>query len=333
MMMPEISIIVPVYKVEKFLIPCLDSIKNQSFQNFEVICVDDGSPDNCGLILDNYAKTDPRFKVIHKKNGGLSSARNAATPFLRAPYTLFLDSDDALHPQALEVIHQYINIINADVFWFDSSTFTGNVPDCEVFDINNLKNIETFCNPFEIYALKKKSDRGKKIKISGVVWNKVYKTQYVKNTPFEEGLSPGEDNLFTFDVMTQINRIAHIPYNLYFYRVNPSSIMNTFNKDKYKVNIRKEVNGYVKLQNKYLHSGISDKKKEAIKRFTATFFLKNVIRFYGKQLRDITVEEAAYIKKAVTSGQFHFKNMKLAHRVQMFYYLKIKPRLFGKNFF
>lgn len=331
--MPDISIIVPVYKVEKFLLPCLNSIKNQSFHNFEVICVDDGSPDNCGTILDNYAKTDARFKVIHKVNGGLSSARNTAVPFLNAPYTLFLDSDDALHPQALEIMLHYINKINADVFWFDSITFSTNFPSYEIIDTTRLKDIETFNNPFELYVLKKKTNNRKKLKINGVVWNKIYKTEYIQNTPFEEGLSPGEDNLFTFDIMTQISRIAHIPYGLYFYRINPSSIMNTFNQEKYKINIRKEVNGYVKLQNKYLNSDISDKKKEAIKRFTATFFFKNVIRFYGKHLGNMTKEEAAYIKEAIASGQFNFKKMKLSHRLQMFYYLKIKPILLGKKFF
>ena len=95
--MPEISVIVPVYKVEHFLDRCIDSIKKQSFVDFECILVDDGSPDNCGTICDKAAREDKRFKVIHKENGGLSSARNAALEIVEGNYICFVDSADLLH--------------------------------------------------------------------------------------------------------------------------------------------------------------------------------------------------------------------------------------------
>ena len=91
---PKVSIIVPVYKVEKYLRKCIDSIINQTLKDIEIILVDDGSPDNCGKICDEYAAKDTRIKVIHKENGGLSSARNAGMEVAEGEYIGFVDSDD-----------------------------------------------------------------------------------------------------------------------------------------------------------------------------------------------------------------------------------------------
>lgn len=92
--MPEFSIIVPIYKVEKYLEICIDSIIGQSFCDFELILVDDGSPDTCGEICDRYSSSDTRVKVVHKENGGLSSARNAGLDIATGKYVIFIDSDD-----------------------------------------------------------------------------------------------------------------------------------------------------------------------------------------------------------------------------------------------
>ena len=102
--MPTISIIVPVYKVETYLHHCVDSILLQTFTDFEVILVDDGSPDNCPAICDEYAMQDERIKVIHKENGGLSSARNAGLGIAQGEYICFIDSDDILHPRYCELL-------------------------------------------------------------------------------------------------------------------------------------------------------------------------------------------------------------------------------------
>lgn len=94
---PLVSIIVPCYKVEQYLPNCIESILCQSYTNWELILVDDGSPDNCGNICDDYAVKDNRIKVVHKQNGGLSSARNAGMKIMKGDYVTFLDSDDFLH--------------------------------------------------------------------------------------------------------------------------------------------------------------------------------------------------------------------------------------------
>lgn len=97
---PKLSIIVPVFRVEQFLNKCVDSILNQTYRNLEVILVDDGSTDNCPRICDEYSQADPRVRVIHKKNGGLCSARNAGLDIATGEYVTFVDSDDWIEPDA-----------------------------------------------------------------------------------------------------------------------------------------------------------------------------------------------------------------------------------------
>jgi len=99
-----ISIIVPIFKVEKYLSQCVTSIVNQTYQNLEILLVDDGSPDNCGKICDNFAKEDPRIKVIHKANGGLSDARNVAIDVAQGEWIIFIDSDDFVEPNHVEIL-------------------------------------------------------------------------------------------------------------------------------------------------------------------------------------------------------------------------------------
>ena len=111
----RISVIVPIYKVEAFLNRCVDSILNQSYRNLEIILVDDGSPDNCGLICDEYARRDERIVVVHKKNGGLSSARNAGLDIATGEYIGFVDSDDYLAPDMYEKMYKALTESESDL--------------------------------------------------------------------------------------------------------------------------------------------------------------------------------------------------------------------------
>jgi len=104
-MNPKISIIVPVYKVEQYIHKCIDSILNQTLNDFELILVNDGSPDQCGQICDEYAKCDSRIKVIHKENGGQASARNMGLDIATGEYIGFVDSDDWIEPDMYEILY------------------------------------------------------------------------------------------------------------------------------------------------------------------------------------------------------------------------------------
>ena len=123
-MQPELSVIVPIYKVEPWLRRCVDSILNQTFKDFECILVDDGSPDNCGAICDEYAAADPRIRVLHQQNGGVSAARNAGLAVAAAPWIAFCDSDDALSPRSFEnMLQMQKTDTNAHVMWHYSENW------------------------------------------------------------------------------------------------------------------------------------------------------------------------------------------------------------------
>ena len=116
---PLISVILPIYKVEEYLDRCVQSIVNQTYTNLEIILVDDGSPDNCPAICDEYAQQDSRIRVIHKENGGLSSARNAGIDWAfensNSQWLTFIDSDDWIHPQYLELLPSAVTDNNTDI--------------------------------------------------------------------------------------------------------------------------------------------------------------------------------------------------------------------------
>lgn len=111
----KISVIVPVYNVEEFLVKCVESITNQTYRDLEIILVDDGSTDNCPMLCDTLAKSDERIRVVHKPNGGLSSARNAGLDIMTGDYVAFVDSDDFIHPQMYEVLLNILAYNDADI--------------------------------------------------------------------------------------------------------------------------------------------------------------------------------------------------------------------------
>ena len=111
------------YNVEKYLRRCLDSVSNQTFKDWQAICVDDGSPDKSGEIAEEYAKQDKRFVVVHKENGGLSDARNAGMPYATGDYIMYLDSDDFIHPQTMEIAYNLAKQNKSDIVSFTYDRF------------------------------------------------------------------------------------------------------------------------------------------------------------------------------------------------------------------
>ena len=129
----RLSIIIPVYNAEEYLDRCLESVVDQSFTSYEVILVDDGSSDSSPLICDRYSATDPRFRTIHKANGGVSSARNAGLNLAKGEYVMFVDSDDALLPDALE--RMFEEVVDEDIVIGGYTTYIGGIPGKEVLPL------------------------------------------------------------------------------------------------------------------------------------------------------------------------------------------------------
>ena len=213
----KISVIVPIYNVEPYLKKCIDSIINQTYKNLEIILVDDGSPDNCGQICDDYAKKDTRIKVIHKKNGGLSDARNAGLEVCTGNFLSFVDSDDWIELNTYEVMMKNMNEYNADIV---------------VSNINYVykDKVESKYSEDKIRCFNKEEAMKELIKdglVQAVVWNKLYKREFIDNLRFKVG-KLNEDEFFTYKICAKAERIVYIPEPLYQYRQRENSIMGAY---------------------------------------------------------------------------------------------------------
>ena len=220
--MPKISVIVPVYKVEKYLNRCVDSILNQTFTDFELILVDDGSPDNCGKMCDEYAAKDKRIVVIHKENGGLSDARNAGLDWIFAnsdsEYIAFVDSDDWVHRQYLERLYGALIKNDADMSICDLEKISedGSI----LFNVGD-KYLESECFNRELgYIYMTYSWK------YVVAWNKLYKRNIFSTIRYPIGCLY-EDEYLIHHIFHKCNKIVVINERLYFYLQRAKSIMST----------------------------------------------------------------------------------------------------------
>ena len=213
----KISVIVPIYNVEKYLSQCIDSIINQTYKNLEIILVNDGSPDKCGAICDEYSNKDERIKVIHKKNGGLSDARNAGLDIATGDFISFVDSDDWIDIDTYEIMMNNIIKYNADI----AVSNINYVYDEKSKPKYNEENIHIF-NREE--AMNELIHDGL---VQAVVWNKIYKKELLYNMKFKVG-KLNEDEFFTYKICARAEKIVYIPNTLYQYRQRENSIMSTY---------------------------------------------------------------------------------------------------------
>lgn len=212
---PKISVIVPVYKVEKYLKRCVDSILNQTYKNFELLLVDDGSPDSCGKICDDYSKIDDRVKVIHKKNGGLSSARNAGIKASSGDYLNFVDSDDWLELDCLEYLLKLLLKTDADFAMAENIRNND-----EVLKTKKETVKEKVLSQKDFLSLFFKINTQKNVQYA---WAKLYKKNLFDNIKYPEGLTD-EDVPATFTLILASEKIAYSNKIVYHYFINPNSI-------------------------------------------------------------------------------------------------------------
>lgn len=212
---PLISVIVPIFKVEKYLPECIESLLAQSYNNLELILVDDGSPDNCPAICDNYAKQDKRIKVIHKKNGGLSDARNAGIDIATGDYICFVDSDDYVARDYIKKLYDAICSNDADMavcgyeyVFDDGSKETDEKPEAELLTEDEYWS-KVYTSMFTTFV---------------VAWNKLCKAEIFKTLRYTKG-KINEDQIILHDILRQCQKIVIIEDLLYFYRKREGSIM------------------------------------------------------------------------------------------------------------
>ena len=221
-----ISVIVPVYNVEKYLNKCIDSLILQTYQNLEIILIDDGSTDNSGEICNMYAKRDDRIVVLHKKNGGVSSARNAGLPLVHGKYISFVDADDYVSYGFYSKMYKCITNLNTDLAICPYEKVDSDDLIDKTFDDGKAEDDADY------YLVSKEciwnwSFVNPKNFGSGL-WNKLFKTEIWSGIVFDEKISMGEDNIALVEYLIKCNSVSCVNERLYKYVANPSSATNTF---------------------------------------------------------------------------------------------------------
>lgn len=219
---PKISVIVPVYKVEPYLRKCLDSIVNQSCRNLEIILVDDGSPDNCGAICDEYASKDERIIVIHQENKGLSEARNAGLLVATGDYIGYVDSDDYIDSDMYEHLLHIAKKYDADI------------SQCGVVFEEADKSWDEYCPPKAFHVETTENGMPQKAQkwLSCTVWNKLYKASTVKGIVYDWVHCYGEDLAYNMMALGKAKTVAFSSLAKYHYIQRTGSICHTLNVQK-----------------------------------------------------------------------------------------------------
>lgn len=309
------SVIVPVYKVEEYLTPCIESVLNQTFADFELILVDDGSPDNCPKICDEYAKKDTRIKVIHKENGGLASARRAGIKVALGDYILNLDSDDLIEKDTLESAYNIIKETNCEIVSFSYKW----VKNGEVINITNdglkeglytEKDFEEFIYP---KILMDENMNHLSYYLAGKVINRKFLTPIQLSV--SEEISLGEDLCCVFPCYLNAKSLYISPKETYLYNVRETSISKKFNANQIYL-IEKVINEL----NKNNHSKITDF-EEQLNRYSC-FMCFTILasaaegnhKGYINELKNNIINSLNF--KKIRNA--HFKSISLKSRISFF---------------
>ena len=277
--MPLISLIIPLYNAEKYLWPCLNSVAAQTFKDFEVLCINDGSTDRTEDIVKSFAEKDTRFRLINQPNAGCSAARNHGLKEATAPYVALLDQDDMLHPQAMEVLYYLIQKGNYDVAEFVNKT----VPDDFVlqnppsYKLDDIK-FEVYQNPFNFYF---KNKRGGSV----LVWNRLYKKDAIAGIEFPVNVQPAEDTVFSLKVMFHTMSLIHTDTQLLYYRDSSTSVMNRGINDKY---IKSHAEAGKIMSDYFLKSSRvkAANERKILQKYITRFIFKSVVSQPLRRLKD-----------------------------------------------
>lgn len=314
----KVSIVVPVYKVEKLLDRCVHSLLNQTYKNLEIILVDDGSPDSSGDICDHYSKIDTRVKVIHKLNGGLSDARNFGIEKASGDYIMFVDSDDYIDEDSVNVLVKFATQNNLDIACADAYRiieFEGKENKERLIGEKSFSKVITG----EEFLVKSIEDKN----YSVAVWSRLYKTDLIKDkgTYFKKGIYH-EDEEWSPRIMLKAKRISYIDYPFYYYVIRKNSITQLGNRNKH---IKDVIETCEDLAHQYESIVEDNKNKKVLKDYlvrlyinTSTFghydssYYKSVIN------KKFTLRNAYYLSTFIQSviyniSPYFYRMLKLAY--------------------
>ncbi|MCC8015166.1 MAG: glycosyltransferase family 2 protein [Eubacterium sp.] len=307
-----VSVIIPVYKVENYLRECLDSVINQTYKNLEIILVDDGSPDKCPYICDEYALNDSRIKVVHKQNGGLSDARNAGVNIANGKYIVFVDSDDYIEIDMIEILYSTAEKYAADIVECGVNYYVDKVKINDSFDKITVLDSKDACRCF--------LDRS--LNIRSMTPNKLYKTNIIKQIPFEVGRLH-EDMYFAYQALYYSPKYVRIECCKYNYRQQrEGSIMTVPIREK---NVRDMIYGYEK-RNEFF----SERKEGLLLDISRASYYRGLLHLLCRthySLRD-NKELADFIIKRLKDNKALIEQNKYMGKAKIAYNLfKISPNL------
>lgn len=296
-----VSVIVPVYKVEKYIYQCVDSIISQTYSNLEIILIDDGSPDRCPAICDEYVKKDNRIKVVHKQNGGLSSARNAGIDFASGDFITFVDSDDYLADNYVEKM--YLALINNNVdmcFCKKNLVYEKDKDKIEIIASKEkcLKNNENFIVDYNYFLNHIFCNNKPEDIIMCSAWRILYKKNVFNNNfRFNENIKFIEDRPFMLGCLSKINKYCVVDEYLYFYRQTPNSL------------IRSYINNLIESNLVSYNDTISFIKDKKLQSFVGYVFIKELFNneiIFAKSYNKDTIRQ---IKKLSIYKNYNLSNL------------------------
>lgn len=315
--MAMFSVIVPVYKVEKYLRECIDSIINQTYTDFELILVDDGSPDNSPQICDEYAKKDDRIKVIHKENGGATSARIAGANIAAGDYIVCIDSDDWVELTYLENFANIINETSVDVVCTDYYKYNGEKKECK-FKLSHEGLYKKDDIKKYIYPILIQNEYG--VSIPNHLCTKAFKRElFVKHQNIvDRGIVMGEDAAVTKSCIYDADSIYILNKAMYYYRCNPSSVTQS----KKVLNLTEpELRG--KHFEKTINMNELDFKQQVSRMVTKSLFYALESQFNRNEKKSVIVKD---IKKTLKNGYYQMvvKNCRFKYLKGKFYSFSLK---------
>lgn len=228
----KISVVIPVYNVEKYLKQCLESVINQTLSEIEIICINDGSTDNSLQILGEYAEKDDRIKVISKRNGGISSARNMGMKYVKGDYIGFVDSDDWIELDMYEKLYENAKFYDSDMVMCPAHRFDDVTHELK-YD-SPYFTLEYFDKTFDNCVFAPDQTKDFFFDILVTPWNKIYKSEFLEETgvKFPEGLD-FDDNPFFFEIYLKASKVSLVRDFLYFYRINRSGSFITSANERF----------------------------------------------------------------------------------------------------
>lgn len=287
--MPRVSIIIPVYNVEKYLRECLDSVVNQTLKDIEIICVNDGSPDNSLAILEEYAQLDNRIRIINKENGGLGSARNVGIKEVTSEYVMFLDSDDWLELNACELAYEQISRNKNDFVIFGTYIHSmkrkkKKFDSAKIVNFSNIKG-NSAANTSDIKV---------PFWSNAECWYKIYSTKFLKENALEFDKGAYEDQRFNIRIYALAKSISVLEVPLYNYRKRANSI--TALSSNWKAFINAKMRGYELIKDIELPSA-------ELRQFYVIYLIESILFYFfklGKKDRSIREEFYSEIHKFFT---------------------------------